>query len=59
MPASVAGGQVTYYKVKELNGNELILGETDFEAGKPLFYQTSGAGSAITFSAENAEGVDW
>ncbi|WP_302356039.1 hypothetical protein [uncultured Alistipes sp.] len=58
VPASVAGGQVTYYKVKELNGNELILGETDFEAGKPLFYQTSGAGSAITFSAENAEGVE-
>lgn len=58
VPASVAGVQVTYYKVKELDGNELILGETDFEAGKPLFYQTSGAGSAITFSAENAEGVE-
>lgn len=58
VPASVAGGQVTYYKVKELDGNELILGETDFEAGKPLFYQTSGAGSTITFSAENAEGVE-
>jgi|GEM_PF-2435881 len=58
VPASVAGVQVTYYKVKELDGNELILGETDFEAGKPLFYQTSGSGSAITFSAENAEGVE-
>ena len=58
VPASVAGVQVTYYKVKELDGNELILGETDFEAGKPLFYQTSGAGSAITFSAESAEGVE-
>lgn len=58
VPASVAGVQVTYYKVKELDGNELILGETDFEAGKPLFYQTSGAGSTITFSAESAEGVE-
>lgn len=58
VPASVAGVQVTYYKVKELDGNELILGETDFEAGKPLFYQTSGAGSAIIFSAESAEGVE-
>lgn len=54
---SVAGGQVTYYKVKELGGNELILGETDFEAGKPLFYRTSGTGS-ITFSAESAAGVE-
>ena len=52
---SVAGGQVTYYQVKGLDGNEITLGETDFEASKPLSYQTSGAGSDITFSAESPE----
>ena len=57
VPTSVAGGQVTYYQVSELESNEITLVETDFEAGKPLFYQTSGTGS-ITFSAESAAGVE-
>lgn len=57
VPTSVAGGQVTYYQVLELESNEITLVETDFEAGKPLFYQTSGTGS-ITFSAESAAGVE-
>lgn len=54
---SVAGGQVTYYQVLELESDEITLVETDFEAGKPLFYQTSGTGS-ITFSAESEAGVE-
>ena len=57
VPTSVAGGQVTYYQVSELESDEITLVETDFEAGKPLFYQTSGTGS-ITFSAESAAGVE-
>lgn len=57
VPTSVAGGQVTYYQVLELESNEITLVETDFEAGKPLFYQTSGTGD-ITFSAESAAGVE-
>lgn len=57
VPTSVAGGQVTYYQVEKLESNEITLVETDFEAGKPLFYQTSGTGS-ITFSAESAAGVE-
>ena len=57
VPTSVAGGQVTYYQVLELESDEITLVETDFEAGKPLFYQTSGTGS-ITFSAESAAGVE-
>ena len=57
VPTSVAGGQVTYYQVEKLGSNEITLVETDFEAGKPLFYQTSGTGS-ITFSAESAAGVE-
>lgn len=57
VPTSVAGGQVTYYQVLELESNEITLVETDFEAGKPLFYQTPGTGS-ITFSAESAAGVE-
>lgn len=57
VPTSVAGGQVTYYQVLELENNEITLVETDFEAGKPLFYQTSGTGD-ITFSAESAAGVE-
>lgn len=57
VPTSVAGGQVTYYQVSELESNEITLVETDFEAGKPLFYQTPGTGS-ITFSAESAAGVE-
>lgn len=57
VPTSVAGGQVTYYQVSELESNVITLVETDFEAGKPLFYQTSGTGS-ITFSAESAAGVE-
>lgn len=56
VPTSVAGGQVTYYQVLELESDEITLVETDFEAGKPLFYQTPGTGS-ITFSAESAAGV--
>ena len=57
VPTSVAGGQVTYYQVLELESDVITLVETDFEAGKPLFYQTSGTGS-ITFSAESAAGVE-
>lgn len=57
VPTSVADGQVTYYQVLELESNEITLVETDFEAGKPLFYRTSGTGS-ITFSAESAAGVE-
>lgn len=56
-PTSVADGQVTYYQVSELESDEITLVETDFEAGKPLFYQTPGTGS-ITFSAESAAGVE-
>ena len=57
VPTSVADGQVTYYQVLELGSDEITLVETDFEAGKPLFYQTPGTGS-ITFSAESAAGVE-
>ena len=57
VPTSVADGQVTYYQVLELGSNVITLVETDFEAGKPLFYRTSGTGS-ITFSAESAAGVE-
>lgn len=57
VPTSVADGQVTYYQVEKLGSNEITLVETDFEAGKPLFYQTSGTGD-ITFSAESAAGVE-
>lgn len=57
VPTSVAGGQVTYYQVLELESDEITLVETNFEAGKPLFYQTPGTGS-ITFSAESAAGVE-
>lgn len=57
VPTSVAGGQVTYYQVLELESDEITLVETDFEAGKPLFYQTPGTGSII-FSAESAAGVE-
>ena len=57
VPTSVAGDQVTYYQVLELESNEITLVETDFEAGKPLFYQTPGTGD-ITFSAESAAGVE-
>lgn len=57
VPTSVADGQVTYYQVLELESDEITLVETDFEAGKPLFYQTPGTGS-ITFSAESATGVE-
>ena len=57
VPTSVADGQVTYYQVLELESDEITLVETDFEAGKPLFYQTSGTGG-ITFSAESAAGVE-
>lgn len=57
VPTSVAGGQVTYYQVLELESDVITLVETDFEAGKPLFYRTSGTGS-ITFSAESAAGVE-
>ena len=57
VPTSVADGQVTYYQVLELGSNVITLVETDFEAGKPLFYQTPGTGS-ITFSAESAAGVE-
>lgn len=57
VPTSVAGGQVTYYQVEKLGSNVITLVETDFEAGKPLFYRTSGTGS-ITFSAESAAGVE-
>ena len=57
VPTSVADGQVTYYQVLELESDEITLVETDFEAGKPLFYRTSGTGD-ITFSAESAAGVE-
>lgn len=57
VPTSVAGGQVTYYQVLELESDVITLVETDFEAGKPLFYQTPSTGS-ITFSAESAAGVE-
>ena len=40
-----------------MESDEITLVETDFEAGKPLFYQTPGTGS-ITFSAESAAGVE-
>lgn len=57
VPTSVADGQVTYYQVEKLGSNVITLVETDFEAGKPLFYQTSGTGD-ITFSAESTAGVE-
>lgn len=57
VPTSVAGGQVTYYQVEKLESDVITLVETDFEAGKPLFYRTSGTGD-ITFSAESAAGVE-
>lgn len=57
VPTSVADGQVTYYQVEKLESDEITLVETDFEAGKPLFYRTSGTGS-ITFSAESEAGVE-
>ena len=57
VPTSVADGQVTYYQVEKLESDVITLVETDFEAGKPLFYQTPGTGS-ITFSAESAAGVE-
>ena len=57
VPTSVAGGQVTYYQVEKLGSNEITLVEIDFEAGKPLFYRTSGTGD-ITFSAESEAGVE-
>ncbi|MBM6845248.1 hypothetical protein [Phocaeicola plebeius] len=57
VPTSVADGQVTYYQVEKLGSNVITLVETNFEAGKPLFYQTSGTGD-ITFSAESAAGVE-
>ena len=57
VPTSVAGGQVTYYQVEKLESDEITLVEIDFEAGKPLFYRTSGTGS-ITFSAESEAGVE-
>lgn len=57
VPTSVADGQVTYYQVEKLGSNVITLVETDFEAGKPLFYRTSGTGD-ITFSAESAAGVE-
>ena len=57
VPTSVADGQVTYYQVEKLESDEITLVETDFEAGKPLFYQTSGTGD-ITFSAESEAGVE-
>lgn len=57
VPTSVADGQVTYYQVLELESDVITLVETDFEAGKPLFYQTPSTGS-ITFSAESAAGVE-
>ena len=57
VPTSVAGGQVTYYQVEKLESDVITLVETNFEAGKPLFYQTSGTGS-ITFSTESAAGVE-
>lgn len=57
VPTSVTADQVTYYQVLELGSNEITLVETDFEAGKPLFYQTFGTGD-ITFSAESAAGVE-
>ena len=57
VPTSVADGQVTYYQVEKLGSNEITLVEIDFEAGKPLFYRTSGTGS-ITFSAESEAGVE-
>lgn len=57
VPTSVADGQVTYYQVEKLESDVITLVETDFEAGKPLFYQTSGTGD-ITFSAESAAGVE-
>lgn len=57
VPTSVADGQVTYYQVEKLESDEITLVEIDFEAGKPLFYRTSGTGS-ITFSAESEAGVE-
>lgn len=57
VPTSVAGGQVTYYQVEKLESDVITLVETDFEAGKPLFYRTSGTGD-ITFSTESAAGVE-
>lgn len=48
---------VTTSMLNTLNSDVIALVETDFEAGKPLFYQTSGTGS-ITFSAESAAGVE-
>lgn len=57
VPTSVADGQVTYYQVEKLESDVITLVETGFEAGKPLFYRTSGTGD-ITFSAESAAGVE-
>lgn len=57
VPTSVTADQVTYYQVLELESDEITLVEIDFEAGKPLFYRTSGTGS-ITFSAESEAGVE-
>ncbi|WP_289090888.1 hypothetical protein [uncultured Bacteroides sp.] len=48
---------VTTSMLNTLNSDVITLVETDFEAGKPLFYQTSGTGD-ITFSAESAAGVE-
>ncbi|MDN0070808.1 hypothetical protein QVN97_02130 [Bacteroides caecigallinarum] len=48
---------VTTSMLNTLNSDVITLVETDFEAGKPLFYQTPGTGS-ITFSAESAAGVE-
>ena len=48
---------VTTSMLNTLNSDVIALVETDFEAGKPLFYQTPGTGS-ITFSAESAAGVE-
>ncbi|MCR8893492.1 hypothetical protein [Bacteroides sp. ET336] len=48
---------VTTSMLNTLNSDVIALVETDFEAGKPLFYRTSGTGS-ITFSAESAAGVE-
>ncbi|MBM6960486.1 hypothetical protein H6A61_06410 [Bacteroides caecigallinarum] len=48
---------VTTSMLNTLNSDVITLIETDFEAGKPLFYRTSGTGS-ITFSAESAAGVE-
>ena len=48
---------VTTSMLNTLNSDVITLVETDFEAGKPLFYRTPGTGS-ITFSTESAAGVE-